>query len=104
MTIKTLEYLNNLWDEVNARIDELMGDHDMQLVMEFNGSDYYWLASHEITTRNGIPIMTFCSECNDITLPSYCKDYKFVDWQDFKEKVFDLASEDYIQQIYIEHI
>jgi len=100
MTLTELEYYNALNAQIGDLCDKLMGNADLQLVLETENEQQYWLANH-LNTNNGVPVLLWCYEeergdgfdIDDIH-----------DWYDFRDKVFELVTSGKVTEYYLEHI
>lgn len=100
MTLTELECYNALNAEIGDLCDKLMGNADLQLVLETENEQQYWLANH-LNTNNGVPILCWCYEKDKGNEDDICD---IENWYDFREKVFELVTSGKVTEYYLEHI
>lgn len=100
MTRTELEYYNALDAQIGDLCDKLMGDMDLQLVLETENKQQYWL-SNRLNTNNSVPILCWCYE-NEKGNGDDIEDIE--NWYDFRDKVFELVTSGKVTEYYLEHI
>lgn len=100
MTRIELEHYNAIDMRVGDLCDKLMGDMDLQLVLETENKQQYWL-SNRLNTNNSVPILCWCYE-NEKGNGDDIEDIE--NWYDFRDKVFELVTSGKVTEYYLEHI
>lgn len=100
MTRTELEYYNALDAQIGDLCDKLMGDMDLQLVLETENERQYWLANHN-NTNNGVPILCWCYE-NDKGDGDDIEDIH--DWYDLRDWIFRLVTSENVTDFYLEYM
>lgn len=97
MTYQELYEAQAVWNDVCEMVDELMGDQEVQIVIEtsIDGMEY-WLCNHFVKSHNDVPMLTYSN--------GEQHDCEFNDWQELKEKIFELVTSGKVTNYYIESV
>lgn len=104
MTFQELYELNQTYADIDRLVDVLSHDPEAQLVLqtdiaESNGDEGYWLLNNLNTTANNVPIASWC-----FTSEPRREDIQFRDWQELREKIFELVTDEVVIEYYLESV